>query len=187
MSTVDWEAWWAPYDEGTYRAALAYIRRSDIVYDIGAGDLRFARRAAARARHVYAVERNAALLPLRLPRQPRLTVICADALVAPVPSKVTAAVLLMRHCGHFAEYVARLREAGCRRLITNARWGMGVECMSLAPQPVFGAAQPGWYACRCGQVGFKPCAPEAITSELLRHDQSLENCPACQPASPANR
>jgi hypothetical protein len=182
MNQPNWEAWWAPYDEATYQAALAFIRPADVVLDLGAGDLRFARRAAAGARHVIAVERNAALL-IDAPRfSPRLTVVCADALRTPVPRAVTVAVLLMRHCRHFSEYVARLRAAGCRRLITNARWGMGVECLSLARQAVFEAAAPGWYACLCGRVGFKPCPPEWITAEMLQRDQSLEDCPACRPA-----
>lgn len=179
MTPTDWEVWWAPYDEATYQAALAFIGRGDVVLDIGAGDLRFARRAAARARHVIAVERNPALLTDAPAANPRLTVVCTDALRTPVPPGVTVAVLLMRHCQHFAEYVGRLRAAGCRRLITNARWGMGVECLSLARQAVFEAAAPGWYACLCGQVGFKPCPPEWITTDTLQRVQALEECPAC--------
>src|SRR3990172_2227545 len=61
-SDAEWEAAWAPYDETTYRAALELIRPDDVVLDIGAGDLRFARRAAARARTVIAVEQRAELL-----------------------------------------------------------------------------------------------------------------------------
>ncbi len=179
LTLEEWESAWAPYDADTYGAALAFILRSDIVLDIGAGDLRFARQAASRARHVFAIERNPALLihVRRVTR--RLTVICADALKFAIPRTVTVAVLLMRHCQHFSEHVSRLRAAGCQRLITNARWGMGVECVSLAPQVAFRAAAPGWYACRCGRVGFKPCPPEYITAEMLLRDQSLEDCPAC--------
>ena len=179
LTALDWEAAWAPYDAGTYQTALAFIEPNDVVLDIGAGDLRFARLAARRARQVFAIERNPGLL-IRVPRATRrLTVLCADALKAALPRSVTVAVLLMRHCQHFAEYVSRLRAAGCQRLITNARWGMGVECLSLAPQPSFRAAAPGWYACVCGRVGFKACAPECITADMLQRDQSLENCPAC--------
>ena len=182
MSALDWEAWWSPYDEPTYQAALTFIQLDDVVYDIGAGDLRFALQAAQRAQQVIAVEKNQSVLQRALGPAARLRVICADALELPVPPGVTVAVLLMRHCRHFADYVAHLRAAGCRRLITNARWGMGVECLSLSPQTVFHAAEPGWYACVCGRVGFKPCPPEAITSEMLQRDQSLEDCPACNPA-----
>ncbi len=45
-SEAAWEAMWAPYDEATYGAALAQIAADDVVLDIGAGDLRLARRAA---------------------------------------------------------------------------------------------------------------------------------------------
>jgi SAM-dependent methyltransferase len=175
----NWEAAWAPYDADTYQAALAYIQTGDVVLDLGAGDLRFARLAAARARHVMAIERNRAVLPAAPVAHPRLTVICADALEVPLPRAATVAVLLMRHCRHFSDFVARLRATNCRRLITNARWGMGVECLSLLPQPGFHAAEPGWYACQCGQVGFKPGPPEAITAEMLQREQSLDDCPAC--------
>lgn len=58
----DWEALWAPYDEATYLAALGFLRPSDVVLDIGAGDLRFARRAARLVRTVIAVEQNAETL-----------------------------------------------------------------------------------------------------------------------------
>jgi SAM-dependent methyltransferase len=183
MNQANWEAWWAPYDESTYQAALDFIRPADVVLDLGAGDLRFAQRAAARAQYVIAVEHNPALLFDARRFSPRLTVICADALRMPVPRAVTVAVLLMRHCGHFSEYVARLRAAGCLRLITNARWGMGVECLSLSRQALFEMAAPGWYACVCGRVGFKPCPPEWITADMLQRDQSLEDCPVCRPAS----
>ena len=172
-----WEAAWAPYDTATYRAALNFLRADDVVLDIGAGDLRFARQAAARARRVLAIERRRDLLIG--PRPANLGVICADALSVLFPSSITVGVLLMRHCRHFAGYVARLRAVGCWRLITNARWGMDVECVSLAPQLPVAAAAPGWYACLCGAVGFILGAPEAITSEVLRRTQSLETCPAC--------
>ena len=55
---IDWEGTWAAYDEDTYAAALALVPPGAVVLDIGAGDLRFARRLAARARLVYAVARR---------------------------------------------------------------------------------------------------------------------------------
>lgn len=175
---LDWEAACAAYDESTYNAALDYIGPDDIVLDIGAGDLRFARQAARRARSVIAIERRPELL-LASPNPDNLTVICDDALKVPFPPGVSVAVLLMRHCRHFAEYVAKLREIGCRSLITNARWGMGVEHISLVRQPHHSTIEPGWYACMCGAVGFKPGAPQAITSSTLNSVTSVETCPAC--------
>ena len=177
LTDSDWEAAWAPYDEATYRAALAFLRPDDVVLDIGAGDLRFARRAAALARRVIAIEQRPERLAGRHPCN--LTVICDNALTWPFPPGLTVGVLLMRHCRHFAHYIARLRGVGCRQLITNARWGMGVECVSLAPQPSFAASGPGWYACLCGAVGFKPGPPESITPIVLQRVHALENCPAC--------
>ena len=189
LTDSEWEAAWAPYDEATYGAALAFLQPDDVVLDIGAGDLRFARRAAARVRRVFAIERNAALPP-SLPqssalREGTLVVIHGNALAVAFPPDVTVGVLLMRHCRHFADYVARLRAAGCRRLITNARWGMDVECLSLEPQLRYESAGPGWYACLCGQVGFKPGPPASVTPHALNQVQAVEGCPACRPLSSA--
>lgn len=180
LNSLDWETAWAAYDESTYSAALDYIQPDDVVLDIGAGDLRFARRAADRARSVIAIERHAELL-LGKGVPDNVEVIYGDALSVPFPPGITAGVLLMRHCRHFAEFVARLRDVGCQRLITNARWGMGVECMPLSPQPDFSAIEPGWYACRCGGVGFKQGPPEQITSSVLAQVANTETCPNCRP------
>jgi SAM-dependent methyltransferase len=181
--SADWEAIWAPYDEATYEAALGFLESSDVVLDIGAGDLRFARRAARRVRHVFAIERNQEVLR-SVPRTPvetpeNLSVICADALAWSYPEGLTTAVLLMRHCRHFQDYVHRLRAAGCQRLVTNARWGMAVECVSLAAQAPYWAAPPGWYACSCGAVGFKTAVPEEIHAEMLATSRSVDDCPVC--------
>lgn len=178
---VDWEALWAPYDEGTYQAALDLLRPEDVVLDIGAGDLRFARRAARRVRKVIAVERNRSVLMSRNAAEDpvNLTVVCADALTWAVPAEITVAVLLMRHCRHFKEYLLRLRAAGCRRLVTNARWGMDVECVSLEPQRPYWSAPSGWYACACGAVGFKTPAGGDVPAAALDSTVSVEDCPAC--------
>jgi hypothetical protein len=186
LQPSDWEALWAPYDEATYDAALDFVQSRDVVLDIGAGDLRFALRAAGRARKVVAVERNRAPLQA-LPREMpgNLSVVCADALTWPFPEGITVGVLLMRHCRHFQDYVKRLRAVGCRRLITNARWGMAVECVSLEPQTPYWAAPPGWYACSCGAVGFKAAPAEELTADALAATLSVEDCPACVSARTA--
>ncbi|GFP25342.1 hypothetical protein HKBW3S25_00814, partial [Candidatus Hakubella thermalkaliphila] len=76
------------------------------------------------------------------------------------PTDVSVAVLLMRHCQHLREYIAKLKEVGCRRLITNARWKSQVEVISLTESwRAFSQVRGGWYACLCGQVGFVPCPP----------------------------
>ncbi len=180
-SDLDWEGLWAPYDEGTYTTALDLLKPDDVVLDIGAGDLRFARQAARRVRRVFAIERSREVLSAGASQDgdpENLTVLCADALTLPYPEGITVAVLLMRHCRHFKDYVARLRAAGCRRLITNARWGMDVECLPLDPQPPYWMAPGGWYACACGAVGFK-VPPEGLPADALDSTFSVEDCPAC--------
>jgi hypothetical protein len=169
---------WAPYDEATYAAALAFVPRGATVIDIGAGDLRLARRVAGRARWVYAIEQHVALLAGPL-YPPNLIAICGDARALPFPA-VDTAILLMRHCRDFALYRRKLEAAGCRRLITNARWGMGVECIDLtaAPRP-YAELALGWYACRCGATGFRPGPPEQLTAALADIVFEVVSCPEC--------
>ncbi len=177
-----WEAQWAPYDEVTYAAVLAAVSPEDVVLDIGAGDLRLARRLAERASRVIAWELQAELLAQAAVDLPaNLEAICADARVEPAPPGVTVAVLVMRHCTHYGLYVARLRAAGCRRLITNARWRMGVEVIALEPGMPFASADSGWYACRCcGAVGFKGSDAAQITDAAVATVWDTEGCPHCQ-------
>ncbi|MFN8595120.1 MAG: rRNA adenine methyltransferase [Anaerolineae bacterium] len=181
---ADWEAVWAPYDEATYRFVVERIMPWDVVVDIGAGDLRLACRMAEIASWVYAVERNSAVLAQadRFSRADNLVPICADALDWPLPQDATVAVLLMRHCTreHFAKYVARLKAVGCRRLITNARWKMGVEEINLRAAVPYRVDRVGWYACQCGSIGFTPGDPKFITPQVLNEVVEVINCPACQ-------
>ena len=199
MNGLDfWEARWAPYDEATYAAALAAIGPDDVVLDIGAGDLRLARRMAEVARRVIAWEMQPGLLLTHeLPHEesgiPRcrshvgvrtphnLTVVCTDARSEPVPPGVTVAVLLMRHCTHYALYVGKLRAAGSRRLVTNARWRMGVEVIDLGPGVPFGSLAAGWYACRrCGAAGWAGEDAAAVNAATLENVTDVEGCPACR-------
>ncbi len=175
----EWERRWAPYDEPTYQAVLSYIRPDDVVLDIGAGDLRLARRMAAIARCVYAIEIQPALLAHRGPLPANLTVLCADARSIPWPRGITLGVLLMRHCTHVGLYAARLRAAGCRGLITNARWRLDVEWMDLGLRLPWAKVEFGWYACLCGQTGFVAGPPELLTEARMDQVSETENCPAC--------
>jgi len=184
----DWEAAFAPYDDETYQFVIERIARQDVVLDIGAGDLRLARRLAEIAQYVYAVEKNAAVLPpLRADRREagspeKLSVIHDDAFTWKYPSDVTVAILLMRHCTrkHFTQIVQRLTtETQCQRLLTNARWKMNVEEIHLRSGGRYDPDRVGWYACRCGAVGFTPGDPQAITTQLLADVSEVASCPAC--------
>ena len=175
---TDWADRWAPYDEATYAPALAFVPHGATVLDIGAGDLRLARRVARRARRGYAIEQRPELLAgAAVP--PNLIAICADARTLPFPAADTA-ILLMRHCRDFALYRRKLKAAGCARLITNARWGLDVECIDLLAAPRAYAELPlGWYACRCGATGFRAGPPEQLTAEVADTIIEVDNCPEC--------
>lgn len=176
---VEWEAMWAPYDDETYARALGFVPRGATVLDIGAGDLRLSRRLAERARLVYAIECRPELLSAE-PLPPNLIVVCADARALPFPARIDTAVLLMRHCRHFALYRAKLEAAGCARLITNARFRMDIECIDLSASPrPYDEVALGWYACRCGATGFIAGPPEQLTPSTAEHITEVEHCPEC--------
>lgn len=179
---TDWEMTWSPYDEPTYAAVLNALKPTDIVLDIGAGDLRLARRMADGVRQVIAWEIQPDVLgqgaALTLPAN--LAPVLADARQEPIPSGVNVAVLLMRHCTNFRLYAEKLAAAGCRWLLTNARWGLDVEKMDLlAERVLFTAVSLGWFACQCGHTGFIPGPPEMLTSDIERVIHEVYNCPNC--------
>jgi SAM-dependent methyltransferase len=181
---VDWEAVWAPYDEGAYRAVLDGLKPPDVVLDIGAGDLRLARRMARIVRQVHAIEIQPDLVDKALleggPLPDNLVVVRADARGFPFPAGITVGVLLMRHCTHFQLYAEKLKTAGGRRLITNARWRLGVEVIQLdTPAETYEQAEMGWYMCWCGASGFKPGPLERLTPELERTIHEVVGCPHC--------
>lgn len=184
LSATDWEAMYAPYDEATYQAVLELLRPEDVVLDIGAGDLRFARQAARIADKVYAVEINEFVLqqglasPDLLPDH--LSSIRAEARVLDFPSDITVGVLLMRHCTHFRLYSEKLRMVGARRLITNARWRMSVEEVDLqAERTLFENIAMGWYACSCGATGFKTGPAEQWSTDMDELIHEVNHCPQC--------
>lgn len=184
LPATAWEAMHAPYDQPTYQAVLDLLEPADIVLDIGAGDLRLARQMARIVRKVYAVEINAEVLDQAYassdPLPGSLIPILADARSFDFPRDLTAGVLLMRHCTRFSLYFEKLQEAGARRLITNARWRMGVEAVDLQKERIsFGAVEMGWYACRCGATGFKAGPAEQWSAEMDRVVHEVTDCPQC--------
>jgi SAM-dependent methyltransferase len=184
-----WEAMWAPYDLPTYQAVLDLLGPEDVVLDIGAGDLRLTRQIAKIVQRVYALEfrkdlidRAISQLAERLPEN--LEIICGDARRVAFPSGVTVAVLLMRHCTHFRHYAEKLTAIACQKLITNARWGLGIEMIPLQiPRIPFQQLGIGWYACWCGATGFKAGPTAQLTPEVEAQLHEVVNCPQC----PQNR
>ena len=158
---LEWEPFFHPSSEELAERVLEEIKSSDVVLDIGAGDLGLSSKLAQKARRVYALEVNPILvaqglnqLGFRIPRN--LLVICANALDFPFPPDITVAILLMRHCQHFSAYFSKLKESRCRILITNARWKTDFEVIDLnSPRIPFSELKEGWYACSCGAVGYK--------------------------------
>lgn len=85
-----------------YDIVLSMLRGSDVVLDVGAGDLRFALLASRKVRKIYAVEVDPKIMSsaLRiisydLPRN--VIPICADARDVALPSDVTVITCLMIH------------------------------------------------------------------------------------------
>lgn len=184
LPATAWEAMHAPYDQPTYQAVLDFLTPGDIVLDIGAGDLRLARQMAGLVRKVYAVEVNARVLDQAYassdPLPGSLIPILADARSFDFPTDITAGILLMRHCTRFSLYFEKLRQSGAHRLITNARWRMGVETVDLwAERVTFGEVKMGWYACRCGATGFKAGPAEQWSAEMDRVVHEVTDCPQC--------
>ncbi|MCC6957056.1 MAG: hypothetical protein IT316_09720 [Anaerolineales bacterium] len=173
---------WAPYDASTYQAVLDELDSDDVALEIGAGDLRLARKMALVCRKVYAIERQPAILSLDpRPLPGNLIAVQGDARDLPFPAGITAGVLLMRHCNHFHLYIEKLKAAGCRRLITNARWRMGVETIQLeAPRRAYGAIPIGWYACWCGATGFVDGDIGLLNPEAEATIHEVAGCPRCQ-------
>jgi SAM-dependent methyltransferase len=180
-----WEAMYAPYDQPTYQAVLNQIESEDVILDIGAGDLRLTRQMARIARKVYAVEINAQVLDqanaARDPLPATLIPIHANARTLDFPSDVTTGVLLMRHCTCFGLYAVKLRNAGAKRLVTNARWHMNVEVVNLSAQrSSFAESGMGWYACLCGGTGFKEGLAEHWSTEMDQITNEVSDCPQCK-------
>jgi len=180
----DWELLWSPYDAPTYQAVLEQLDPQDIVLEIGAGDLRLARKMALVTRKVYGMEINASVLNQGLltgPALPQnLIAIQADALSENFPPDITIGVLLMRHCTHIMTYANKLLKLGCKKLITNARWHLDIETIDLqAPRLKFDQVEFGSFACWCGAVGFKVGPVDLFTPLTSAIIHEVSDCPDC--------
>jgi hypothetical protein len=184
LTDADWELLYAPYDPATYQLALNELSAGDVIIDIGAGDMRFARMAANHVRKIYAVEQSPEIFSSAFAQHlpANVEAICCDAREWEFPADVTTGILLMRHCQHFRLYAEKLLKCGAKKLITNARWGMSVESVSLTQSRVLFEQLPiGWYACWCGATGFKPGPVELLTADLEGNTFEVCECPDCVP------
>jgi SAM-dependent methyltransferase len=179
---MEWEAAWAPYSESTYQAVLNYVRPTDCLLEIGAGDLRLAKRLAEAARLVVAIEINPEVLARAIhPLPDNLVVVLGDALTMEFPTGISCGVLMMRHCLHFRLYAQKLKDCGATRMISNARWRfepeeIDLKCTRLSYQQF----DLGWYACWCGATGFKAGPVDKISPELFAKVSELSDCPKCR-------
>jgi hypothetical protein len=181
----DWGKIWSPYSEKYYIEVLSELSPEDVVLDIGAGDLRLTRRIAEKCKFVYALEINPDIIKLGIescgqPIPDNLIILNLDARYFSFPEDVTSAVLLMRHCTDVKLYIKKLMEVGASRLITNARWRLGVEVIDLLTERIdYRDLRIGSYGCICGSVGFKPGDTRDLTPGIEIIVNEVINCPAC--------
>ena len=99
-----WEIFNHPED-WFYQSVLEKVSSTDVIYDIGAGDLRLDLLLSQRVKHVYAVEINPTVIshPLEIigwNMPSNLTVIIGNGFKLPIPKDVTTLVCLMIHRRH---------------------------------------------------------------------------------------
>lgn len=95
------EIWFMP-EVTNYDDCLSKLNGYDVVFDVGAGDLRFDLMMAEKVQKVYAVEINPKILSSALriigyDMPTNLTVICGDAFDMDLPLDVTVVTCLMIH------------------------------------------------------------------------------------------
>lgn len=107
------EIWFLP-EKDNYEDCLSKLKDYDVVFDVGAGDLRFDLIMAEKVRKVYAVEINPKVLAgamriIGYDMPTNLTVICGDAFDMDLPPDVTVVTCLMVHRKHEFPVLWRLR------------------------------------------------------------------------------
>ncbi|MBU0778125.1 hypothetical protein KKF82_07690 [Patescibacteria group bacterium] len=102
-------------EEDNYEDCLSKLSPDDVVFDVGAGDMRFDLMVAGMCKKVYAVEINPGLVSSALriigwDMPANLTVICGNAFEMELPGDVTVVTCLMIHRQHeFPEQWKRCR------------------------------------------------------------------------------
>ncbi|RLF42213.1 MAG: hypothetical protein DRN18_02725 [Thermoplasmata archaeon] len=99
-----WECFFVPED-WFYDDVLKLLRVDDVVFDVGAGDLRFGLLMVKKVRKVYAVEINPTILGKALQiigydLPTNLIAICGNAFKMELPADVTVVTCLMIHREH---------------------------------------------------------------------------------------
>lgn len=109
-----WEIFYVPEDM-YYDPCLDMLSRDDVVFDVGAGDMRFDLIMAEKVRKVYAVEINPtitarALNIIRYGLPSNLIAVCGNAFEMELPRDATVVTCLMIHRQHeFPESWKRCR------------------------------------------------------------------------------
>lgn len=104
---------------GNYEGTLSMLYEDDIVFDVGAGDLRFGLMMSEKVKKVYAVEINPKLLggalrTIGFDLPPNLIVICGNAFNMELPKDVTVITCLMLHRQHdFPQSWKKYRKIYC--------------------------------------------------------------------------
>lgn len=113
-------------EEPNYKSCLEQLSKDDVVFDVGAGDLRFDLMMADKVKKVYAVEINPnvmapALHIIGYDLPGNLIPICADAFEMGLPRDVTVITCLMIHRKHeFPELWKNCRIISYERDAKNA-------------------------------------------------------------------
>lgn len=99
-----YEIWFNP-EVTNYDDCLSKLNPDDIIFDVGAGDLRFDLIMAEKVRKVYAVEINPKILAsslriIKYDMPENLIVICGNAFDMDLPGDVTVVTCLMIHRQH---------------------------------------------------------------------------------------
>ena len=119
-----YEIWFCP-EEHLYGQVLKMLSKDDVVFDVGAGDLRFSLMMSQKVKKVYAVEINPLILGdalkiigYDLPEN--LIVICGNAWKMQLPPDVTCIVCLMLTRQH------KFPEHWNKRIIYSTKNGLKV-------------------------------------------------------------
>ncbi len=102
---VGWEIFFCPEKKENYHIFLKNLSEEDVVFDIGAGDLRFDLIMSQKIKKIYAIEINPTILGRALQvvgydLPENIIAICADAFQMDLPLDATVITCLMRHRQH---------------------------------------------------------------------------------------